>query len=408
MVDKGTYDWSTSAGSNGNADPTINFLEGQLAPTLNNSARALMARFAQWLDEYGGTVTVAGTADAITVASSTVYTAIGTGIRLMFIPGADNTGAATLKLDGLSAKKLRRISAGADIALAAGDIKDGLPCEVLYDEAADSAAGAWIVLNPQATTTTPALPPGYLYGLTLSNNGSDATNDIDIAAGSCRDIADAANIVLASALTKRLDAAWAVGTNQGGLDTGSIANTTYHVYAIARSDTGVVDVLFSTSASSPTMPTNYDRKRRIGSILRESGAIVGFVQDGDTFMRGTPVSDANVSSPTSTAVSLALSLPAGVKVLAILGARLLFNGTSNSGFSVLFSDLAQPDVTPTTDAFTFDLTASQFASSTNSSSGGMTTVRTNTSRQIRYRPTAGLSNLRISTYGWIDTRGRLA
>jgi hypothetical protein len=58
-----------------------------------------------------------------------------------------------------------------------------------------------------------------------------------------------------------------LGTAAGALDTGAIANSTwYHVWLIERVDTGVVDVLFSLSATAPTMPANYTRKRRIGSM----------------------------------------------------------------------------------------------------------------------------------------------
>src|SRR5690606_22933061 len=47
---------------------------------------------------------------------------------------------------------------------------------------------------------------GHIYGLTLSNNTTDATNDIDIAAGeAASDGSDPVLMVLASALTKRLD-----------------------------------------------------------------------------------------------------------------------------------------------------------------------------------------------------------
>ncbi len=116
---------------------------------------------------------------------------------------------------------------------------------------------------------------GHINGLTYSNNGTDATNDIDIAAGGCMDATNAFWIAL-SAITKRLDATWSVGTNQGGLDTGSIANADYFIWAIARSDTGVTDVLFSASATSPTMPADYDFKRRIGWFKRESAAITAF------------------------------------------------------------------------------------------------------------------------------------
>src|SRR3990167_1953787 len=67
-------------------------------------------------------------------------------------------------------------------------------------------------MNGQGNWATPAggsgLPAGHIYGLTLSNNGTDPTNDIDIATGKARDSTDAVDISLASALTKQLDAAW--------------------------------------------------------------------------------------------------------------------------------------------------------------------------------------------------------
>lgn len=119
------------------------------------------------------------------------------------------------------------------------------------------------------------LPAMAIQGLTYSNNGSDATNDLDIAAGQCRDATNTHNLLL-SALTKQSDVAWAVGTNQGGLDTGAVGNNDYYIWAIKRSDTGVTDVLFSLSSTAPTMPTNYDFKRLIGWFKRVGGTIVAF------------------------------------------------------------------------------------------------------------------------------------
>ena len=81
---------------------------------------------------------------------------------------------------------------------------------------------------------------GAISGRTLNNNGSDATNDIDIATAFTAADGDGCPLILTSGLAKRLDAAWAVGTNQGGFDTGSIANTTYHLWLIRRADSGVV------------------------------------------------------------------------------------------------------------------------------------------------------------------------
>lgn len=115
-----------------------------------------------------------------------------------------------------------------------------------------------------------------IHGLTYANNGSDATNDIDIAAGGAMDATGAYWMSLASGITKQSDAAWAVGTNAGWLDTGAIGNNDYYIWLIARSDTGVVDSLLSLSSTAPTMPTNYDYKRLIGWIKRSGGAIVAF------------------------------------------------------------------------------------------------------------------------------------
>jgi len=119
-------------------------------------------------------------------------------------------------------------------------------------------------------------PPAFINGLILSN-GTDATNDIDIAAGACVDSTDAVNMVLAATLTKQIDANWAVGDDAGGFPSGlTLTNDTwYHVFLIRRSDTGVVDAGFDTSITATNLltdATNYDSYRRIGSIRRETAA----------------------------------------------------------------------------------------------------------------------------------------
>lgn len=155
---------------------------------------------------------------------------------------------------------------------------------------------------------------GHIDGLTLSNNVSDATNDIDIAAGEATSTGGWL-ITLAAGLTKRLDATWAVGTNQGGLDTGAKANSTwYHLHLIQRSDTGVVDVLFSTSATAPTMPTSYDRRRRVGSVLTSgAGAILAFRQNGNLVNWATPVENLNTASPATSSTLLTVTSPPAVR-----------------------------------------------------------------------------------------------
>lgn len=241
---------------------------------------------------------------------------------------------------------------------------------------------------------------GGIFGLTLSN-GTDATNDINIAAGVTVDDAEGTVLRRTASITKQLDAAWAVGTNAGGLDTGSIANTTYHVFLIQRTDTGVVDALFSTSATAPTLPTSYTLQRRIGSILREGGTIIAFTQYGDLFQRATAVLDVNVTAPGTAAVTRTLSVPVGINVRPVI--HVFINRGEAGGFSVLFTDLAATDVAPVVQ------TATQgqiYSVGGNDNLGWVSDVTTNTSAQIRSRVTNSVAGttLAIATQGWYDTR----
>ncbi len=256
---------------------------------------------------------------------------------------------------------------------------------------------------PDADGSMSTVPRGHIYGLTLSNNSTDASNDIDIAAGEVASSDTAPVLItLASGITKRLDAAWAVGTGNGGLDTGSIADTTYHLWLIQRSDTGVVDALFSTSATSPTMPTSYDRKRRIGAILRVSGAIVAFTQIGDEFIRSAAILDVDVDNPGTSAVLRALSVPLGVSVRAIINAGIRTQASSN--ISVNISSPYASDQAPSSSAAPLSVVSVRGA--VDVTAFGRLEVMTNTSAEVRTRFSVSVAGdrLAIATIGWIDTR----
>jgi hypothetical protein len=152
------------------------------------------------------------------------------------------------------------------------------------------------------------LPTNHKNGLILSNDSGDAAHDINVTAGKARDATDVGNLALATEITKQIDAAWAVGDDAGGLDTGTVAaDTMYAVWLIKRVDTDVVDVLLSASFTAPTMPTNYTLKRLIGAILTDGGSDVWqFKQDGDYFsytydLGGTKNSPTDVADSTITA-----------------------------------------------------------------------------------------------------------
>lgn len=264
-----------------------------------------------------------------------------------------------------------------------------------------STAG-WVD-NRGAPTSSPApvivspVVPNYLTGLTLSNDGGSPNTVLDIAAGTAADSTNAAMMALAAAITKTTGA-WAVGTGNGGLDTGSIAiNTWYHVYLIRRPDTGVVDVLFSTSASAPTMPTNYTQFRRIGSFKTATGTtnIVAFTQRGGEFLWSVPTQDFTSSTLPASATLVTANVPIGVQV----GALIFGYTTATGALDFLFTSPDQTDTAPTA-TLTYGRPASV-------NTPFMLSVRTNTSAQVRFRPDVTNTQLVLNTNGWIDARGML-
>lgn len=249
---------------------------------------------------------------------------------------------------------------------------------------------------------------GHLYGLTLSTAGSSSS--FGIAAGEATGDAGLILMTLASAYTKTTSA-WAVGTGNGSLDTGTIANTTwYHVYLIKRVDTGVVDVLISTSATSPTMPTNYTISRRIGAMKTNGSAQwTKFVQDGDRFTWDARVADVAATNPGTSAVTRQLSVPLGVRVLAHVAVAIVAATQADIAAGVLLSDLSVSDETPGSSGGRFStLGFTSLATATNFQYGSNTSVMTNTSSQIRSRLqiSAAGTVLYIGTIGWDDRRGR--
>jgi len=268
--------------------------------------------------------------------------------------------------------------------------------------AADGTSGGFIKDSQAGTGGLAQLGAtalkGHLFGMTLSN-GTDATNDIDFAAGSCMDSTGVA-FMAGSALTKQLDATWAAGTNAGGrMSAAAIANTTYHCFAIKKDSDGSVDYGFDVSATAPTMPSGYTYFRRIGSIIRASAAIVLFTQVGDEFLRSVPSQDAASASWTSTSTLIALGVPLGLKLQALTSVYVSLNST-------LFGLVTSPDQADTTAAasnFNMAVTANARIAFYHGA------IRTDTSGQIRVNTDVSSSGGGfVHTRGWIDTRGRLA
>lgn len=155
---------------------------------------------------------------------------------------------------------------GTSITTAAGD------AAIFISE----GAGNWRCVDYVRSSATPGSASGmqgYVYGLTATTNTGTPSSNIDIATGVAAKFDSPYTLItLASSITKNTANAWAVGSGNGSLDTGSIANSTYYGYLIQRSDTGVIDALTSLSSTSPTMPTNYDRRSpALFSFVRTAG-----------------------------------------------------------------------------------------------------------------------------------------
>lgn len=255
------------------------------------------------------------------------------------------------------------------------------------------------------------IPAGHLWGLTLSNSGGDPTNDIDVAAGECASMntiaSDRVLLSLGSAITKRLDATWAAGTNQGGRSSSTtLTNGTYYVHAIRVN--GVDDIGFDTSQNGINLIADHGAThvRYLGAILRESAVNVPFVQDGDHFMRKASVLSIDVTAPGTSAVLRTLHVPIGLTVLAIVQYR-SDDPTNANIIETHFSDPALNDEAASPTAAPLGSSGS-YPGAVGVGGLNRLMIRTNTAAQIRSRVQASsaTSVLKIATLGWIDTRRR--
>lgn len=331
------------------------------------------------------------TAGAFTVTLLPAATA-GNGYEVTVKKIDSSSNAVTLDADGSET-----IDGGTDISL---------PNQ--FDVVKVRSDGtAWQVLTQPLNVQTIALPRGYIDGFILSNNGTDANNDIDIGIGTARDDANGANIVLSASITKRLDASWAVGDGNGGLDAGSkAADTWYHVFVIRRSDTGVVDVLFSTSAASPTLPAGYDQKRRIGAIRTDSGPnIRAFLQrSGEVFEWVTPILDVQDSAPTATDAGELYTLSAPPNTMAHVTAGANASDGQSHAY-VRATDITNDTPVPS-GGIPLHNAGVLAGGSSSSARASDTWIWVDGSSQIRGSVDNASTDLDIMTKGWFDPRGR--
>lgn len=245
---------------------------------------------------------------------------------------------------------------------------------------------------------------GHIYGLGIANNATDATNDIDIAAGEAAAEGSASFprlIALTGGVTRQLDIAF--GTGNGGRFDSAISDGTWHVFVIMNA-AGTVNAGFSKSlvpTSAPNYPAGYIYYRRIASFTRSSSAIDAFVQVGDRFMLNTPRASVSVTNASAGATLRNMWVPLGIKVECLFMMGL--TGATSTQY-VFVNDPDQPAYAPSGTLFMLVATTSLLQATLGS-------CMTNTAQQVRSNTAhsaAGTSNaLYMTSLGWIDKRGQI-
>lgn len=168
------WQWSKTAGTNATADPSINWAEGMSPSSVNDSARAMMARLAEWRDDTSGVLATGGTSTAYTLTSNSGLNSVPTdGQLIAFTPHATNGVAATLRVDGGT---IYAIQTSPGNPVAAGVLVQGTP----YTAKFNLSATAWILRDYFGN------PFNVPLGAVLDYTGTTAPNsNFVLANGQC-------------------------------------------------------------------------------------------------------------------------------------------------------------------------------------------------------------------------------
>ncbi|MCW5697243.1 MAG: hypothetical protein KIS96_11005 [Bauldia sp.] len=147
-------DWSVTPASN-TVIGGITAADDMETIKVDDLSRALAAGVKAMTLDLGGATASGGAANAYTFAANGHVTALVDGAELAFRANHASTGAATLAVDALGTRAIRKFTAAGEADIAAGDIVAGMHCRVQYNSAANAAAGAWILLDPAIPDFTP-------------------------------------------------------------------------------------------------------------------------------------------------------------------------------------------------------------------------------------------------------------
>lgn len=150
------YEWSQEAASNANVDDAIKWELGQPAKLTNDSARAMMQRFAEYLvdlaPKLSAGMSAAGGESVYHIHSCSPIAKLREGMRFYLIPHCDAKGADKLAINKASPVQIYKFSTikQAVTLLEAGDLTKGNCYELLYSGALHidgNVISGWFVAN---------------------------------------------------------------------------------------------------------------------------------------------------------------------------------------------------------------------------------------------------------------------
>lgn len=193
----------------------------------------------------------------------------------------------------------------------------------------------------------------YISGF-VPTQAADSTHDLSFSSGMCRNSDNTAWCLPTwTTLIKQIDAAFAEGTNQGGMATGSVANSTAYYYNLIRknSDETVFDICIDVSASHANTPSGWTFMRELhreftdGSALLRPQTYLEISGGGIRSKLGTVLTGFTDSNPGTNLVTKTLPVPPGTEVMGTLS---LIDATPASATYMVFSEVGstatEPDV----------------------------------------------------------------
>lgn len=375
--------WNTTDDNNTSAAPA-GAPEGMLPSAVNDTLRAILGAAARCYEDIQGNLVTAGTGTAYTLTTNNAHAALADIGAFVVRWHTSSTGAATLAVDSLAAKSIVRADG---TAIASGTLPTNGLSLVCYNVNQDS-------FYALSTVTT----LDGIRGLVPSNNGTDADHDLDFTAGYAAKT-DGTDGVSISALTKRFDATFAAGTNNGALGDSVTLPTsgTIHAIAIKNDSTGAADIMADTSASGANAPSGWSAIRRIASFTTDGSSNIEAIYANEVFGGGlfvgigAPVVELSTTTSASRTTLALDAIPTGA--IHIGWFDVFYNNPASAGNIVLYAT----DGAPSDFLAVLEIPASGRISNTFQ-------CVTNSSAQIDWSASQNATNIRIRTMAYVDSR----